>query len=151
MLWWLLSPRTLPKLTSTAANGSNPVRIRQSDKQMTTEKQPLGTQGQNAIILRYADRTVEAQSGQRLLDAILGSDIGHRHICGGHGFCTSCRVEVLEGGEHLSPVSALERERLGRDAGRLRLACQTRVYGPVHVRVPRPKSSRFSPDGDGID
>jgi hypothetical protein len=45
-------------------------------------------------------------------------------------------------------VSALERERLGRDAGRLRLACQTTVHGCVGIRVPKPAPSRFSPDGD---
>lgn len=95
------------------------------------------------ISIRYGDRIIEAKAGQRLLDSILGAGLDHRHVCGGHGFCTSCRVQVLAGASSLSPVSALERERLGREAGRLRLACQTRVYGDVHVQVP-PSSTRFS-------
>jgi hypothetical protein len=55
---------------------------------------------------------------------------------------------VIAGSEHLSPVSATERERLGREAGHLRQACQTYVTGPACVRVPRPAPSRFSPDAD---
>lgn len=105
----------------------------------------------NRFLLRYGERILEARAGCRLLDVILEHHIDHRHICGGNGFCTSCRVEVLQGSEHLSPVSALERHRLGREAGRLRLACQTQVDGPVHVRAPRATFGRFSPDGDGSD
>jgi adenylate cyclase len=83
-----------------------------------------------------------------LLDAILSAGIDHRHICGGRGFCTSCRVEVLGDGRALSPVSDLERERLGKEAGRLRLACQARIRGAASVRPPVPQPSRFSPDAD---
>lgn len=100
------------------------------------------------IPLRYIDRQLDTSAGTRLLDALLDAGTNHRHICGGHGFCTSCRVQVVSGADNLSKVSALERERLGPDAGRLRLACQTTVYGPIHVIVPPPASSRFSPDGD---
>lgn len=98
--------------------------------------------------LRYGDQSLSAEPGSRLLDVILQAGIDHRHICGGNGFCTSCRVEVVGSSEGLSAVSALERERLGRLAGPVRLACQTRIYGNTAVSVPRPVSSRFSPDGD---
>jgi ferredoxin len=98
--------------------------------------------------LRYGDRCIDARPGCTLLETILDAGFDHRHICGGRGFCTSCRVEVLEGAENLSPVSSLERYRLGKDAGRLRLACQTVLRGPAGVRVPKPAPSRFSPDGD---
>jgi adenylate cyclase len=96
------------------------------------------------VELRHGETVVWVKPGQRLLDAILRAGIEHRHLCGGNGFCTSCRVEVLSGSDHLSPVSALERQRLGKDAGRLRLACQSRFTGPIHVRPARPLSSRFS-------
>jgi ferredoxin len=78
----------------------------------------------------------------------LGAGIEHRHICGGNGFCTSCRIELIGDPGALSPVTALERERLGKDAGRLRLACQCVVRGRVQLRIPRPRPSRFSPYGD---
>lgn len=98
--------------------------------------------------IHYLDRHFETQTGARLLDAILSAGIDHRHICGGFGFCTSCRVEVLGSSDGLSPVSALERQRLGGEAGRLRLACQSYVYGDVTVQPARAISNRFSPDGD---
>ena len=101
-----------------------------------------------AIKIQYGSQRIFAQDGERLLDTLLSAGIDHRHICGGRGFCTSCRVEILAGGEGLSPVSPLERERLGADAGRLRLACQAVVRGKVHARVPAPRAARFSPFGD---
>jgi ferredoxin len=104
--------------------------------------------GLDRLRIEYGSDVIEAAPGQRLLDAILDAGIDHRHICGGRGFCTSCRVEVTWGADGLSPVSALERERLGRDAGQLRLACQTTVRGHAGVRVPKPAPSRFSPDDD---
>ena len=104
--------------------------------------------GDNVTTLRYNGIALAAPLGQRLLDMILDAGFDHRHICGGHGFCTSCRVEVVVNPAGLSPVSALESERLGQDAGRLRLACQSLVIGPTEIQVPRPISSRFSPDGD---
>jgi ferredoxin, 2Fe-2S len=100
------------------------------------------------VVFRYGDHEIETDRDKRLLDAILEAGFDHRHICGGLGFCTSCRVEVVGGAEFLSPVSATERERLGRDAGRLRQACQTYITGPASVRVPPPAPSRFSPDDE---
>ncbi|MGI8825963.1 MAG: 2Fe-2S iron-sulfur cluster-binding protein [Chloroflexota bacterium] len=98
------------------------------------------------MILQYQGRDIAARRNDTLLDVILGAGAEHRHVCGGHGFCTSCRVEVLQGGGNLSPVSDLERERLCSQAGRLRLACQTRLLGDVEVRVPPPVFSGFGPD-----
>lgn len=98
-------------------------------------------------MLRYGDASIPALPGARLLDVILSCHPEHRHVCGGHGFCTTCRVEVIDG-RGLSPVSTLERDRLGREAGHLRLACQTSVQGDAHVRVPARRPSLFPPDGD---
>ncbi|HEX8917085.1 MAG TPA: 2Fe-2S iron-sulfur cluster-binding protein [Chloroflexota bacterium] len=94
--------------------------------------------------IRYEDEEIEAQPGERLLDVILRSGADHRHICGGNGFCTSCRVEVVDHEQGLSSVSALEYQRLGAQSGKLRLACQAHVLGPVTVRVARATTSRFS-------
>ncbi len=73
----------------------------------------------------------EAPEGTRLLDAILAFEPDHRHICGGNGFCTSCRVTVLAG--TLSPPNRIERERLGSRCGELRLACQSYLAGDVTI------------------
>jgi ferredoxin len=106
---------------------------------------------EDKVVVSYGEAVVQSTRGTRLLDALLHAGIEHRHICGGHGFCTSCRVEVLGSAAGLSPVSKLERERLGPRAGDLRLACQAVLVGDTSVRVPPPVSSRFSPfDDEGI-
>lgn len=60
------------------------------------------------------------------------------HACGGKGRCTTCKMIVLEGADHLSALSQAE-ERY-RKKGELsygeRLACQTFITGACVVRVP---------------
>ena len=80
------------------------------------------------------DLLVEAPLGtslQAICDAA-GADItfGCRS-----GSCGTCRVRILAGGEHCSPVLPEERDFLaGLDApADHRLACQVSVTGPVHV------------------
>ena len=109
------------------------------------------TRSPKTVAVGYGEISIPAEPGWRLLDAILAAGIDHRHVCGGNGFCTSCRVEVISLKEGLSPVSPLERERLGSRAGELRLACQAVVRGPVEVRVPAPSPIQFSPFDDELD
>ncbi len=51
------------------------------------------------------------------------------HACGGNGRCTTCKMEVVEGGDYLSDYSRPEEKLL--ESGRLkkgeRLACQTKL------------------------
>jgi adenylate cyclase len=75
---------------------------------------------------------IETVTGTRLLDAILSVQPEHYHICGGRGFCTSCRVRVLSG-EGLSAPNQYEYERLGERCGELRLACQCYITGDAIV------------------
>ncbi|MEW6281477.1 MAG: 2Fe-2S iron-sulfur cluster-binding protein [Candidatus Eremiobacterota bacterium] len=76
--------------------------------------------------------------GARLLDAALEGDVNLRHVCGGNANCTTCRVQVQDGGHNLSPLNDKESGRLPdeRLAAGWRLACQARVRGPVTVRIP---------------
>src|ERR1035437_2136552 len=94
------------------------------------------------VSLTYGERCIESRPGKRLLDTILDAGFDHRHVCGGNGFCTSCRVEIVGESSGLSPVSRRERDRRGSEAGRLRLACQSILVGSVAVRIPPPVSSR---------
>ncbi|HWW61357.1 MAG TPA: globin domain-containing protein, partial [Thermoanaerobaculia bacterium] len=71
-----------------------------------------------------------------ILEASLNAGIPHTHECGGNARCSTCRVVVLDGGENLSPRDSAElklAQRFGF-ADDVRLACQTRVRGPVRVR-----------------
>lgn len=83
--------------------------------------------------------SVAMKPNETMLAAALRSDVDIRHVCGGQGKCGTCRVEVLVG-DALSTVTDAERRWLGDTAGAgWRLACQTRVLGPVRVRVPAGK------------
>ena len=66
--------------------------------------------------------------GRTLLAAIHAAGHDWWHACGAKGRCTTCRVHVLAGAEHLTPPT--EAELRYRAAGRLgateRLACQAR-------------------------
>lgn len=70
-----------------------------------------------------------------LLEAAIKNRIPHMQECGGNGRCTTCRVKILDGLQHVAPRNALESRmalRRGWDPS-VRLACQTRVRGPVKL------------------
>uniref|UniRef100_A0A453QQ94 2Fe-2S ferredoxin-type domain-containing protein n=1 Tax=Aegilops tauschii subsp. strangulata TaxID=200361 RepID=A0A453QQ94_AEGTS len=50
--------------------------------------------------------------------------------CSGGGECGTCIVEVVEGGEMLSPKNEVEKEKLKRKPKSWRLACQATVGNP---------------------
>jgi adenylate cyclase len=74
--------------------------------------------------------------GQTLLDVSIRHRMPHFHQCGGHGRCTTCRVQILDGLSNVSPLGEVEQKvasRRGWDEF-TRLACQTRVEGDVVIR-----------------
>jgi 2Fe-2S ferredoxin len=72
---------------------------------------------------------IEVQPGTTLLSAIHAAGYDWWHACGAKGRCTTCRVRVLAGTEHLT--SPTEPELRYQAAGRLgaaeRLACQAQT------------------------
>ena len=77
--------------------------------------------------------------GQSILDVSRLNGIPHADVCSGRGRCGTCRVHLVAGADHLSPLNDIERAtlaRVGADAGD-RLACQARVLasGVSVVRV----------------
>ena len=82
------------------------------------------------------DKQAEAAPLQSILDISLASGIAHVCECGGRGKCTTCRVVVLEGLENCLPRNQPEAQmaQIKGFPPELRLACQTRVVGPVKVR-----------------
>ena len=82
---------------------------------------------------------IEVPAGATLLAALHAAGHDWMHACGAKGRCTTCRLQVLAGGEQLSPLAAAEERYLA--AGRLlpteRLTCQARLpAGDVTGRVP---------------
>ncbi|GMU55955.1 MAG: hypothetical protein AMXMBFR33_51010 [Candidatus Xenobia bacterium] len=85
-----------------------------------------------------AGKVGRVRAGGRVLDAAEQGQVKLRHVCGGQANCTTCRVQVQRGAEHLTPVNDKEQHRLPdvRLAARWRLACQAQVHGAVTVRIP---------------
>jgi adenylate cyclase len=104
------------------------------------------------VRLRYPDGvTVSIAPGMSVLEASRAAGVPHASVCGGRGRCSTCRVRVGDGAEHLpapAPDEARVLERIGAAEG-VRLACQLRptrdlavapllpaAAGPQDVRIP---------------
>ncbi|MBI3710325.1 MAG: 2Fe-2S iron-sulfur cluster binding domain-containing protein [Proteobacteria bacterium] len=74
--------------------------------------------------------------GETILEASLRAGVPHAHACGGRAHCSTCRVWILEGLEHCSERSELERAIASplRFGPEVRLACQTKVSGDLKLR-----------------
>jgi class 3 adenylate cyclase/hemoglobin-like flavoprotein len=71
-----------------------------------------------------------------ILDISIAHKIPHFRECGGHARCTTCRVRILDGMQHVSPRTPREAwvaQARNWDAF-TRLACQTRVTGDVTIQ-----------------
>ncbi|NEP19684.1 MAG: (2Fe-2S)-binding protein [Leptolyngbya sp. SIO4C1] len=63
--------------------------------------------------------------------------------CGGYGQCGTCVVDIAEGGQNLSPRTAVEERKLKKRPSSCRLACQALVHGPVSV-ITKPDKKKKS-------
>ncbi len=89
------------------------------------------------VTFQPMDVSVEAESGETLLDAAARRDIPIRSDCGGKGLCGKCLVQARPA-ESLSAPTETEAELLSIDriAGRYRLACQARIKGALTATLP---------------
>lgn len=73
-------------------------------------------------------REVLVPAGFSVLEASRFAGISHASVCGGRGRCSTCRVRVIRGEEHLPAATTDERRVLGRVGApaHVRLACQVR-------------------------
>ena len=79
-----------------------------------------------------AGETAVGRRGLSVLEISISSDVAHAHVCSGRGRCGTCRVQVEQGAQSLSPLNDLEESTLARVHAPpgARLACQARVLGP---------------------
>jgi adenylate cyclase len=95
---------------------------------------PSGGSGRygRRVRLRYPDGvTVSIKPGMSVLEASRAAGVPHAAVCGGRGRCSTCRVRIGHGAEHLAapaPDEARVLARIGAGAD-VRLACQLR---PTH-------------------
>ena len=100
-------------------------------------------------------KTIDAEPGSRLLDAILAAGEKIVSKCGGEAKCGECHVFVQEGRKSVSKMQRAENEKLDTIVGvgsKSRLACQT-LFGNDNVTVELLGTSVASlarPDVDGV-
>lgn len=78
----------------------------------------------------------EAAEHETILHASLGRGLPFTHLCGGKARCSTCRILILEGLENCCPRTPQEQKIADRlhFPENIRLACQTRISGPVKIR-----------------
>jgi ferredoxin len=105
------------------------------DGRSDVEESPFGRGGRVPKLTLGTHPGAVVAAGTTLLDASEDLGVPLDSDCGGVAACNACRVKVLAGAEHLSPLDPSEEPFL--DAPAQRLGCQARVYGDVVV-VPDP-------------
>jgi ferredoxin len=83
------------------------------------------------------DVAMEAKVGERVLNVARRNAAHIGFVCDNTGLCQTCRCQVLDGADHLSPPSEIERAWLSPAQldGGTRLACQTVVRSAGEIRV----------------
>jgi ferredoxin len=80
-----------------------------------------------------AGKAAEVPLGKTLLFCAIDMGITISHVCGGDGACGTCRVEVIEGWERISPPTPDETYK--ELEAPYRLSCQCKILGDVVVKV----------------
>jgi adenylate cyclase len=104
------------------------------------------------VPIRYVGHgSITLPHGSTLLEASRSNSIPHPSVCGGRARCSTCRVLVLEGAEHLPPPNDAESALLQRIAApaNVRLACQLRPTQPIHVQILLPVSNNAASANSG--
>ena len=91
----------------------------------------------NRITYQNGPVVEEQDAALTLLQISLKHGIPHVHACGGNARCSTCRVMVRDGLANVLPRNEAERELADLKGFEpdVRLACQTRVNGPVRIRL----------------
>ena len=86
-----------------------------------------------SVRIHYPGRSIRVPRGTSVLEASLIAGIGHAHVCGGRGRCSTCRIRVEP--PATPPPDAPERAVLSRVRAEpdVRLACQFRPARDVTV------------------
>ncbi len=90
------------------------------------------------VIENMSGKSIESgKDNERLLDILL-SETDWMHACGGKGRCTTCRAQIIEGQQFLSPSTEAEKKyiNLRRLSENERLTCQVFVQGNLTIKVP---------------
>jgi 2Fe-2S ferredoxin len=90
-------------------------------------------------IENLAQKEIAASNRENSIIKLIHSEgIDWMHACGTKGRCTTCKMIVVKGAEHLSPLTAAEisYRKTGMLLSNERLACQAKTSGDIVIRVP---------------
>lgn len=84
----------------------------------------------------YPDgRRFRVTPGATVLEVLRENGVDHAAVCGGRGRCTTCRLRVVTGEDHLPPPDGVEAKALERihAVEGMRLACQIRPTDDISI------------------
>ena len=85
------------------------------------------------VIFVDEGKSAEPPAGKTLLSVALEMGIHISHVCGGDGACGTCRIEVVDGWNNLTPPTPDETYKELDPP--YRLSCQSKLIGDVIVKV----------------
>jgi uncharacterized 2Fe-2S/4Fe-4S cluster protein (DUF4445 family) len=78
-------------------------------------------------------KAAEFPEGRTVLSCAAAMNVRVSSVCGGDGACGTCRIEVVEGWENLTPPTPDETYKELEPP--YRLSCQAKLRGDVIVKV----------------
>jgi ferredoxin, 2Fe-2S len=89
------------------------------------------------LLEKNEEIVVQASQKQSILQALLNIDFPIDHSCGGNGSCGTCRIEIIEGLENLSPPNEVEQEMIADRGFRKgeRLSCQNLSKHGLKIKI----------------
>ena len=85
------------------------------------------------VVFADAGATQDFPSGRTLLSCAGEMGVRVSQVCGGDGACGTCRIEVIEGWDNLTPPTPDETYKELEPPHRL--SCQAKLMGDVVVKV----------------
>ena len=85
------------------------------------------------LIFADAGKEAEFPAGKTVLSCAREMGVRVSSVCGGDGACGTCRIEVVEGWENLTPPTPDETYKELDPP--YRLSCQSKLLGDVVVKV----------------
>jgi 2Fe-2S ferredoxin len=85
------------------------------------------------VIFVDEGKAAEMPAGTTLLASAEAMGVRVSHVCGGDGACGTCRIEVVDGWDRLTPPTPDETYKELDPP--YRLSCQAKLAGDVIVRV----------------
>ncbi len=92
---------------------------------------------EHEVIFQPEGKRLKVKDGQTIFEAALSGGVDLVSICGGAGSCGKCKI-IIEKGASVNSITQEERKLLTKnDLNQgMRLACQTKIYGNIIVKVP---------------